>query len=198
MTMAQMPGVLGAHDHRFEEVVFASHLTGYQGVWQSPMQYGFSKGKERKERKDFVMKKITKALLLTVCILMLTLGLSTFAHAATPNATARFASSQTVKRGKTYKLKFYLTSGSYTAVGRALRARFDTDMYRNITGKRVDYTNYYGFTGNVNYTIRWTFGSGTYAKKAWYKLRYRTQYRTTSTSRNWYTSSSKWIYFYVK
>ena len=144
------------------------------------------------------MKKVCKTLLISICALMLVLGFSTFASATTPNATARFATKSTVKRGKTYNLKFRLTSGSYYRVGAYYRARFDTDMYSDRTGAHVGFTDFIGFTGNVNFTVKWKFNSNVYVRKNWYDLRYRTQYRVSTSSRTWYTSSSKWVYFYVK
>ena len=145
------------------------------------------------------MTRTAKRLVSFALVLMLIFSLSIPAFAATkPTATHNYSTNQYVRRGYRYTLIFYLRSGSYKIQNGYYRARFDTDMFRYSNGRLVDYTKYLYFTGNVNYTIRWKFGSGTYARNTWYKLRYRTQYRKTWNSSTWYTGASKFMYFYVQ
>lgn len=145
------------------------------------------------------MTATAKRLVALALVLMLVFSLSIPAFAATkPTATHSYSTNQYVRRGNTYALTFRLRSGSYTVQRGYYRSRFSTDMYRNSNSRHVDYTNFVYFTGNVSYTIRWKFGSGTYARNTWYKLRYRTQYRKTWNSSTWYTGASKFMYFYVQ
>lgn len=145
------------------------------------------------------MTATVKRIVAFALVLMLVFSLSVPAFAATkPTATHNYATNQYVRRGYRYTLTFRLRSGSYTLQRGYYRARFDTDMFRNSNGRLVAYTNYYYFSGTRNLIVRYTFSSRTYARYTWYRLRYRTQYRSTYNSRYWYTSTSRYIYFYVR
>lgn len=143
----------------------------------------------------------SKRLLAPILALMIVIGtiaVPASAQAATkPTATYYGSSKRYVRRGKTYNFYFYLRSNSYTKKSygyeNGWRARFDCDMYRKSSGAHVDYTNYDRFSGSGDYTVKWTFYTSRYSRNAWYKLRYRTQYRKSVYSYKWYTAKSKWI-----
>lgn len=124
------------------------------------------------------------------------------AEAATkPTATFHGSTKRYVKRNHTYKLNFTLRSNSYRkrsyGTWYGYRARFDINMYRN--GKRVDtLKNWTLFSGTHYKSYNWYFGSGTYSRRAWYKMKYSTEYRTNVYSSYWYTARTKTIKFYVK
>ena len=144
------------------------------------------------------MNRTVKRLLTFVLAFVLIASISIPAFAATkPSATCNYSTNQYVKRNYTYTMKFYLRSGSYTKLRGYYRARFDTDMFRKSNNRLVDWTNYLYFSGNGYNTINWRSGSSTYLRYTWYKLRYRTQYRTSIYSSYWYTSTARYLYFYV-
>ena len=143
------------------------------------------------------MNRTVKRILCFILAFMLIASIAVPAFAATPYATQQFNTYNNVRRGYTYNLRFYINAGSYTKYRGYWRARFDTDMYRNSSNKYVGYTNYLYFTGRGYHTVKWTFSSSSYVRGAWYKLRYRTQYRTSIYTSTWRTSTSRWVYFYV-
>ena len=143
------------------------------------------------------MKKSIRLLAALAFVFVLMMGFSTIAHASTPSAKAKFSKTQYVTRGRAYDLRFYLNSGSYTSVSGQGRARFDTDMF-NTSGTRVEFSRYYYFTGKFYHIVTYVFSSNRYKKNKWYKLRYRTQYRTSIYSSTWYTSTAKYAKFYVR
>lgn len=143
--------------------------------------------------------KRTKALFASLFAALLVFSIVAPAEAAT-KPTASFASGSTtryVSRGKTYKLRFYLRSNSY-GYRYGYRSRFDCDMFKKSTGQYVDYTNYLRFSGSGYTNVKWTFGKSVYQRRTWYKMRYRTQYRTSAYSSRWYTARSRWLKFYVR
>lgn len=142
--------------------------------------------------------------ILALMIVISTIAVPASAEAATkPTATYYGSTKRYVKRGKTLKFQFFLRSNSYYKLSygtyNGWRASIDTDTFKKSSGELIVYTDYYGFTGNISYTVSTKFSKANgFKKNAWYKMRYRTRYRKNVYTNTWHTAKSKWIQIKVK
>ena len=143
------------------------------------------------DKTPFILKHLL-APLLVLMIAVGSLAAPAEAQAASrPTATYYGSTTRYVSRGGKLTFLYCLRSNSY-GYRYGYRSRFDTDMYK-ANGRHVDYTNYAPYSGQGYHTVRYTFYRSRYSRNTWYKMRYRTQYRTSAYSGRWYTNTSKWI-----
>ena len=105
----------------------------------------------------------------------------------------RYASTQTVRRGKNAKLVFVIKSGSYTKRCGTFRSRFTMLIYK---GNR--YTGYgkdVVYTGNIRYSLNWYVPCRMATGR--YTILYCTGYRANSCS-CWRATPTHYAYITVK
>lgn len=149
------------------------------------------------------MKLSKKRMLPIFLVLMLILGLgfSLSVHAATYPTAKRLDKIKTVRRGKTYKFKFRLKSGSYTKRNGIWRAELDCRIY-NSSGKIVFWNGEDGlwYSGTLKRSIKWKVPKN--MKKGKYRVNYRTYYNKSTSGYNWYYnkkhSTNAWFTIKVK